>query len=52
MHAVKNEDTLRKAIRKFVQDGSPKNLMDALKDLHRDDNKNDSQPTCKQSAKK
>ena len=33
MNAVKEEDTLRQAIRDFVKDCSPKNLKDALKNL-------------------
>jgi hypothetical protein len=35
MNAVKEEDTLRQAIRDFVKDGSPKNLKDALKILQK-----------------
>lgn len=36
MNSVKDEDTLRKAIKNFVYDGSPQNLKDALKILQKD----------------
>ena len=52
MNAVKDEDKLRKAIRNFVQDGSPQNLKDALKNLQKDDTINNSQSTYKQLIKK
>jgi len=32
-----NEDTLRKAIKGFVRNGSPRNLKNALKILHKED---------------
>ena len=32
-----NEDILRKAIKGFVQNGSPRNLKNALKILHKED---------------
>jgi hypothetical protein len=51
MNAVKDEDMLRKAIRDFVQDGSPQNLKDALKHLQKDDTINNSQSTYKQHIK-
>jgi len=33
-----NEDILRKAIKGFVQNGTPRNLKNALKILYREDN--------------
>ena len=52
MNAVKDEDMLRKAIRKFVQDGSPQNLKDALKNLQKDNTIKNLQSTYKQLIKK
>jgi len=52
MNAVKDEDMLRKAIRYFVQDGSPQNLKEALRNLQKDDTINNSQSTYKQLIKK
>ncbi len=48
MNAVKDEDMLRKAIRNFVQNGSPQKLKDALKNLQKDDSINNSQSAYKQ----
>ena len=52
MNAVKDEDMLRKAIKNFVQNGSPQNLKDALKNLQKNDSINNSQSTSKQLIKK
>lgn len=40
-----NEDTLRKAIEGFVQNGSPSNLKNALKILHKVDDSTQEAPS-------
>lgn len=51
MNSVKDEDTLRKAIKNFVYDGSPQNLKDALKILHKDASVNKPQSRDKNAVK-
>ena len=52
MNAIKDEDMLRKALKNFVQNGSPQNLKNALKNLQKDKTIKNSQSTYKQLIKK
>ena len=51
MNSVKDEDTLRKAIKNFIYDGSPQNLKDALKILQKDATENKPQSLDKNTVK-